>query len=386
MSLICKIITTLTIFSGVKVNSEIPSHKQTGIGIANSFHNIYPKFNDLINIVSLTQEGYIQFLRYMVDVPVINEFTFCIWFKSRNLTYAHPLLSYSEDEKTRYIRSWISPYGKEVNLAIMEKQVFTIVSNFRKKKWYHLCQSWESSKGYWSYFLNGKLVLANYEPKLQGVQIPKGGDIVVGQEYTDFDKGLDDGIEGDIFGFNMVLSSAGRHPDLTSVLTPPLDIQRRVYHQNGRQPEPNGQTYSDVPSVLSYFKIGPSRLPKGMWDNGKNLFHNFLNWFGSEERIRIKPHLDDDYYRYPFETGIPVVKEGATKRITSYGIMNDINGIIQKSLGLQLVELSYNCALRKGSPIKNKKMLVSWTTTPVRVFGGAILKNIRPFCFKQNAG
>lgn len=31
---------------------------------------------------------------------------------------------------------------------------------------------------------------------------------MVGQEYTDFDKGLDDGIEGSIVGFNLLLSSA----------------------------------------------------------------------------------------------------------------------------------------------------------------------------------
>ncbi|KAB0797829.1 hypothetical protein PPYR_08822 [Photinus pyralis] len=386
MSLISKITTTLIIIWGANVNSEIPSYKQTGIGIANSFHNTHPKFSDLINIVSLTQEGYIQFLRYIVDVPVIDEFTFCVWFRSINLTNAHPLLSYSEDEKTRYIRAWISPHGKEVNLAIMEKRVFTIESNFREKKWYHLCQSWESSKGYWGYFLNGKLVLANYESKLKGVQIPKGGDIVVGQEYTDFDKGLDDGIEGDIFGFNMVLSSAEKHPDLTNVLIPPYNTQRRVYNQNVRDPQ-NMHRYSDVPNVLSYFTVGPNRFPKGMWDNGKNLLNNFWNLFGSEERIRIKqPHMSEEHYRHPFETGILVGNEAASKRITSYGIMSDINGVSQKPLGLQLVELSYNCALRKGSPLDHQKMLISWTSTPVRVFGGAILKNIRPFCFKQNAG
>jgi hypothetical protein len=38
------------------------------------------------------------------------------------------------------------------------------------------------------------------------VVIPGGGDVVVGQEYTDFDKGLDDGIEGEVFGFNLLTS------------------------------------------------------------------------------------------------------------------------------------------------------------------------------------
>lgn len=38
----------------------------------------------------------------------------------------------------------------------------------------------------------------------QGTYVPGGGDIAVGQELTDADKGLDDGIEGEVFGFNMV--------------------------------------------------------------------------------------------------------------------------------------------------------------------------------------
>lgn len=69
--------------------------------------------------------------------------------------------------------------------------------------------------------------------QLRGLVIPGGGDIVVGQEYTDFDKGnwfkiynlyenyienlsflgLEDGIEGEIYGFNMILSSTTEEPN-----------------------------------------------------------------------------------------------------------------------------------------------------------------------------
>lgn len=45
--------------------------------------------------VKLTQKGYIQFLRYLADVPNLQEYTFCLWFTSSNLTHSHPLFSYS---------------------------------------------------------------------------------------------------------------------------------------------------------------------------------------------------------------------------------------------------------------------------------------------------
>lgn len=69
-----------------------------------------------INVVQLTQRGYLQvnfeqekktyvsiiaiffvlqFLKYVVDVPPLHEFTFCIWVKSVNFTYSQPIFSYS---------------------------------------------------------------------------------------------------------------------------------------------------------------------------------------------------------------------------------------------------------------------------------------------------
>lgn len=49
--------------------------------------------------------------------------------------------------------------------------------------------------------------------------------MVVGQEYTDFDKGLEDGIEGEIYGFNFVLSSATASANPNSLAA--LDYNRR---------------------------------------------------------------------------------------------------------------------------------------------------------------
>lgn len=55
---------------------------------------------------------------------------------------------------------------------------------------------------------------------------------------------------------------------------------------------------------------------------------------------------------------------------------------VEKPLGLSLVELGYNCVLGRGAPLNGEKVLVSWTKTVVRVFGGAILKPEIPFCIK----
>ncbi|KAF5298310.1 hypothetical protein FQA39_LY11794 [Lamprigera yunnana] len=383
-----KAIIVLALFWGIG-KSNIPKNKYAGFGPANFIPNKHPKLNNLINVVSLTQEGYIQFLRYIVDVPVISEFTFCIWFKSTNLTNAHPLLSYSEHETTRYLRSWISPHGKEISLSILEKPIFTIAGNFREKRWYHICNSWDSSKGYWAYYLNGNLVLSNYDYKLQGLKIPRGGDMVVGQEYTDFDKGLDDGIEGDIFGFNMILSSTRTVQINHAFISPPL--KNRVYEHNQHDEyTPAQRSNEEIPTVLSYFTIGPNRSPKSMFNDGRNFLQHILQFFDGE-RIRIKAVRDysrnNDQFEHSVRSKISTDPEINVKRIGNNGNINDLDVVVyNKPLGLQLVELSYNCALRRGSPIDHKKVLISWTKTPVRVFGGAILKNMRPFCFKQNAG
>lgn len=102
---------------------------------------------------------------------------------------------------------------------------------------------------------------------------------MVGQEYTDFDKGLDDGIEGAVSGFNFVLSSSfSRKHDL---------IRRQE------------------------------------WED---------------------PH---------------------------------------EPLGMLLVKLGQNCGLLRGAPLSGKEVLVSWTKTEVRVFGGATLKMTEPFCVQK---
>ena len=98
--------------------------------------------------------------------------------------------------------------------------------------------------------------------QLKGAVIPGGGDVVVGQEYTDFDKGLDDGIEGEVFGFNLVSSFNKHH-----------------------------------------------------WLNEQLVYNSFQQ-----------------------------------------------------------------CSAGRGSPVSKKHLLISWAFSPVRVFGGAIIRRAKPLC------
>lgn len=231
--------------------------------------------------------------------------------------------------------------------------------------------------------------------QLRGLRIPKGGDIVVGQEYTDFDKGLDDGIEGDIFGFNMVLAPTTNFHEVShNFLVPHEFSDRRIslYSENPYYIPPRyRQTYltreryrdyDEVPSVLSYFNTRPNRSPKSV-DN--NLFHSLLALFEPQPKIKVKTieEFNEESNRRYLHLQNLLERSISTADKPNKKIINDITGVNNKPLGLQLVELSYNCALGKGAPINHEKVLISWTKTPVRVFGGAILKNVSPFCYKR---
>lgn len=119
------------------VISERGSNLMVGTD-AGEIRRAYISPYDTINKVSLTQKGYIQvspkcsiiiyphssstsnctllilpffvsitncfvfcyrfkFLKYLADVPPLTEFTFCLWMRSDNLNFSHPLFSYSSE-------------------------------------------------------------------------------------------------------------------------------------------------------------------------------------------------------------------------------------------------------------------------------------------------
>ncbi|XP_046396561.1 C-reactive protein 1.4-like [Ischnura elegans] len=181
--------------------------------------------DNLLNKITLTQKNYIQFIKYLIEVPRLPSFTFCLWMKSLNMTNPQPIFSYSRDEKERYARVWISPPGSgadggadegevsgaaHINLRIHEEPVASVpIPDMRVGRWHHTCLHWTSGmdaeQGMWLLFfdggLRGKAVYsAKGDPE---AVLPAGGEVAVGQELTDFDQGLDDGFEGELFGFNL---------------------------------------------------------------------------------------------------------------------------------------------------------------------------------------
>lgn len=193
--------------------------------------------------------------------------------------------------------------------------------------------------------------------------IPGGGDVVVGQEYTDFDKGLDDGIEGEVFGFNL--------------LTSELDAGSLSLFKPQRNALVPLQTYYTTKSAKLPTRLSLRPLP------------------GPEMALRISAS-DKELIRWPenrrssrkASTGNPVattVRWPINHRKISPALPATVRQVRDASLrlnpGLELVENSYRqCTAMRGSPVEKSRLLVAWASTPVRVFGGAAIKNARPVC------
>ncbi|RLU16568.1 hypothetical protein DMN91_010636 [Ooceraea biroi] len=331
--------------------------------------------------VQLTQKGYIQFLRWELPVPEIHEFTFCLWVKSIDLEHPHSIFSYSRNERERLIRSWISSRGRSIHLEIGGLEVFRRPIRMQEHRWYHVCQSWENQVGRYALWLDGRLELQGRSEETIHYVIPGGGDIVLGQEYTDFDKGLEEGIEGSVLGFNLLLASAfnrldNSHPEpaLQPTITAGLpltelpfvaDIRTEVARRNAEKTT----RASVVPMQLAF---GP-------------------NWSRKISR-RDDTRIRDNAVALPLRLSVVAndTRREETPPIHRRAIIFDdsiANASGESSdapLGLQLVKLSYvRCQLGRGSPpIGGQLMLISWTKTPVRVFGGAIVKNVGDECGK----
>ncbi|KAI4491121.1 hypothetical protein M0802_010431, partial [Mischocyttarus mexicanus] len=262
------------------------------------------------------------FLRWELPVPNIEEFTFCLWLRSDNFTYPQSIFSYSKNEKDRLIRGWISAKGRSVHLEIGEIKVFQASVTLQENRWYHICQSWENRLGRFALWFNGRIKTQGYSEKTVNHVVPKSGDIVLGQEYTDFDKGLEEGIEGSIFGFNFLLKSA-------------FDAESSII------------SYKSPSTFVSYGTRFVPRIPLKIFKDSPNT-SRLPSPSSSSYNSKHIPHIID--------SSIP--------------------------LGQQLVKLSYvNCELGKGSPpIGGSLMLISWSRTPVRIFGGATLKSARKHC------
>ncbi|XP_012285016.1 uncharacterized protein LOC105702211 [Orussus abietinus] len=398
----------------------------------------------------LTQRGYIQFLRWDLPVPEIKEFTFCLWIKSTNFTYSHPIFSYSKNEKDRLVRSWISPDGTDVNLEIDNVEIFSHPVFLKEHIWYHVCQSWDNSYGRYGVWIDGHLVAEGYSEKMVGHVIPSKGDIVLGQEYTDFDEGLEDGIEGAILGFNLVLASAFEKSGINFPKSPsfsesfgkgtefpyPLIPTKEPTINHGAKPSFPGnskfvptkflKTASDldvatIVELIRKAKSSPENLKtRILQDNPfpgnihpldqstriSEFDHDFVPIYTDRsDSAGFGDHQDSTFHRNQTKWTYSESPEGRyivhrRRTRSSEGHFQEEYGgesysdrgtehfkLIEwksRPLGLQLMELTYHhCLIGRGSPsIGGSLMLISWTRTPVQVFGGAIIKNARSQCGK----
>ncbi|XP_049843539.1 uncharacterized protein LOC126295232 [Schistocerca gregaria] len=283
--------------------------------------------------VALTQKNYIQFLKYEVDFPPLEDFAFCLWLRSTNFTNPHPIFSYSRHETEPLVQAWLEP-GSAINgftaharLSLVGIPVFSVPLSDPALgpqpgglyPWLHVCYTWEGRLGTWRLFLHGQLAGQGHAPaQLRGLKLPPGGDVVVGQEYTDQEKGLDDGIEGELFGFNLLA-------------TPPQPAPRYPFRgfarrRRGAAPEDGG---GDSPlrrrrQPFPWYRRYPSR-PPGRISSSSRAF------------------------------------QAAAARLVHSGFER--------------------CAQGRGSiPDAGLPLLVAWARSPVKVFGGAVLLPARPVC------
>ncbi|XP_012261157.2 uncharacterized protein LOC105689015 [Athalia rosae] len=366
--------------------------------------------------VLFTQRGYIQFLRWELPVPEIEEFTFCLWVKSTNLTYSHSILSYSKNEEERLVRSWISPFGRSVHLEIGKSEIMAHPTHLEEDRWYHICQSWENEFGRYALWIDGRKEVEGYAAQLIGHVIPSGGDIVVGQEYTDFDKGLEEGIEGAVLGFNLVLASAFHSSKgyyARGKFSPLLSYDSRIpTGPTSRLTDLGGIGVGSQPSASPYeIRRSDENYPlQSDLTRGENPIENFfpkrivnekqeatfdstLNEYLGDRRI-----FGEDF---PSRNGNgrPSIALKINHRIRRRDLWGNLSGVSlgrrmtprveearqkdrDEGLGLRLIYLTYgHCEIGRGSPfIGGSQMLISWTRTPVKVFGGAILKNAKSTC------
>lgn len=219
--------------------------------------------------------------------------------------------------------------------------------------------------------------------------VPGGGDIVLGQEYTDFNKGLEEGIEGSVLGFNFLLASAFDFLDrgyqrlsFPPAIAPAANLaERNLAAARLRAKTATGD--SDRGSALdrlvsSRFALNPNWSRKiSQSDRAKVTLDEGSTILSSSPHL---PSATDDSYK----TEASPMPKNAIALDANYAVgeINALGTSLDVPLGLQLVKLSYaHCQLGKASPpIGGALMLISWSRTPVKLFGGATIKNVGNEC------
>ncbi|XP_060809563.1 uncharacterized protein LOC132903943 [Amyelois transitella] len=155
--------------------------------------------------VVLTQKGYAQFLQYDLETPPLIEFTFCTWIRLYNIEREQTIFTYIVNSNRNMVRLWIDPGGRNVQLAINGWLATTSPIEMIRDVWKHVCVSYQSDFGAWALYVDARLVTCGASQALNGFILPPGGSVSIG--YGTTDDGLPSGIEGELFGVNMILIS-----------------------------------------------------------------------------------------------------------------------------------------------------------------------------------
>ncbi|XP_053624757.1 uncharacterized protein LOC128683300 isoform X2 [Plodia interpunctella] len=155
--------------------------------------------------VLLTQKGYAQFLQYDLETPPLIEFTFCTWVRLYNLANEQTFFTYIVNGNKNMVRLWVDPGGRNVQLAINGWLATTSPIEMTKDVWKHVCVSYQSDYGAWALYVDARLVTCGASQALHGFVLPPGGSVNIG--YGTSDNGVPSGVEGEIFGANMILIS-----------------------------------------------------------------------------------------------------------------------------------------------------------------------------------
>ncbi|XP_023933870.2 GATA zinc finger domain-containing protein 4 [Bicyclus anynana] len=155
--------------------------------------------------IVLTQKGFAQFLQYDIETPAIREFTFCTWFRVFDLSNDQSVFTYVANGNNRVIQMWLDSGGKYMKLSLNRQTSSSILVDVPKNTWRHICLSYQSDFGAWALYLDGRLASCEAARKLHGFILPSGGSVIIG--YGIAESGAPTGLEGEIFGANMILKS-----------------------------------------------------------------------------------------------------------------------------------------------------------------------------------
>ncbi|XP_046977048.1 uncharacterized protein LOC124543062 [Vanessa cardui] len=155
--------------------------------------------------IVLSQKGFAQFLQYDLETPPIREFTFCTWLRFFDLSGDQSVFTYVANSNNRVVRLWVDSGGRHIKISMNGRAASSALVDINKNTWRHICLSYQSDFGAWALYVDGRLASCEAAQSLYGFVIPGGGSVIIGYGITD--SGIPSGLDGEVFGANMILSS-----------------------------------------------------------------------------------------------------------------------------------------------------------------------------------